>query len=51
MLPEIAVAKVDEKAPLEKVCLLGCGITTYVDHLSVDSIMHGLVFTSRICDD
>lgn len=28
VLPEIAVAKVSEKAPLEKVCLLGCGITT-----------------------
>jgi len=25
---EISVAKVDEKAPLEKVCLLGCGIST-----------------------
>ena len=28
VLPEIAVAKVSEKAPLEKICLLGCGITT-----------------------
>jgi S-(hydroxymethyl)glutathione dehydrogenase/alcohol dehydrogenase len=28
VLPEIAVAKVSDKAPLEKVCLLGCGITT-----------------------
>jgi S-(hydroxymethyl)glutathione dehydrogenase/alcohol dehydrogenase len=28
VLPEIAVAKVSQKAPLEKVCLLGCGITT-----------------------
>jgi S-(hydroxymethyl)glutathione dehydrogenase/alcohol dehydrogenase len=28
VLPEIAVAKVSEDAPLEKVCLLGCGITT-----------------------
>lgn len=28
VLPEIAVAKISEKAPLEKVCLLGCGITT-----------------------
>jgi S-(hydroxymethyl)glutathione dehydrogenase/alcohol dehydrogenase len=28
VLPEIAVAKVNEDAPLEKVCLLGCGITT-----------------------
>lgn len=25
---EVSVAKVSEKAPLEKVCLLGCGITT-----------------------
>ncbi len=28
VLPEIAVAKIDPSAPLEKVCLLGCGITT-----------------------
>ncbi len=28
VLPEIAVAKIGESAPLEKVCLLGCGITT-----------------------
>ena len=28
VLPEIAVAKVSKAAPLEKVCLLGCGITT-----------------------
>jgi S-(hydroxymethyl)glutathione dehydrogenase/alcohol dehydrogenase len=28
VLPEIAVAKVDSRAPLEKVCLLGCGVTT-----------------------
>lgn len=28
VVPEVAVAKVDEKAPLDKVCLLGCGIST-----------------------
>ncbi len=28
VLPEIALAKINPKAPLEKVCLLGCGITT-----------------------
>jgi S-(hydroxymethyl)glutathione dehydrogenase/alcohol dehydrogenase len=28
VLPEIAVAKVNKAAPLDKVCLLGCGITT-----------------------
>jgi S-(hydroxymethyl)glutathione dehydrogenase/alcohol dehydrogenase len=28
VLPEIAVAKISDSAPLEKVCLLGCGITT-----------------------
>src|SRR5689334_7303771 len=28
VLPEIAVAKIDERAPLDKVCLLGCGVTT-----------------------
>lgn len=28
VLPEISLAKVNKKAPLEKVCLLGCGVTT-----------------------
>ena len=28
VLPEIALAKISQEAPLEKVCLLGCGITT-----------------------
>lgn len=28
VLPEISVAKIAESAPLEKVCLLGCGIST-----------------------
>ncbi|HEX5418480.1 MAG TPA: S-(hydroxymethyl)glutathione dehydrogenase/class III alcohol dehydrogenase, partial [Gammaproteobacteria bacterium] len=28
VLPEISVAKISQQAPLEKVCLLGCGITT-----------------------
>ena len=28
VVPEIALAKVNSAAPLEKVCLLGCGITT-----------------------
>ena len=28
VLPAIALAKISKKAPLEKVCLLGCGITT-----------------------
>jgi len=28
VLPEIALAKISPAAPLEKVCLLGCGITT-----------------------
>jgi len=27
-MPEISVAKINPKAPLDKVCLLGCGITT-----------------------
>ena len=29
-MPEIALAKVNPEAPLDKVCLLGCGITTGV---------------------
>ena len=28
VLPEIALAKINKEAPLEKVCLLGCGVTT-----------------------
>ncbi len=28
VLPEISLAKISAEAPLEKVCLLGCGITT-----------------------
>jgi S-(hydroxymethyl)glutathione dehydrogenase / alcohol dehydrogenase len=28
VLPEIAVAKIRDDAPFDKVCLLGCGITT-----------------------
>ncbi|CAG8999332.1 MAG: S-(hydroxymethyl)glutathione dehydrogenase [Candidatus Celerinatantimonas neptuna] len=28
VLPEIAIAKVNKDAPLEEVCLLGCGVTT-----------------------
>ena len=30
VLPEISLAKINKAAPLEKVCLLGCGITTGV---------------------
>lgn len=28
VVPEISLAKINQSAPLEKVCLLGCGITT-----------------------
>ncbi len=28
VMPEISVAKINREAPLDKVCLLGCGITT-----------------------
>ena len=28
VVPEISLAKINSKAPLDKVCLLGCGITT-----------------------
>jgi S-(hydroxymethyl)glutathione dehydrogenase / alcohol dehydrogenase len=28
VVPEIAVARINKNAPLEKVCLLGCGVTT-----------------------
>ena len=28
VVPEISLAKIPKEAPLEKVCLLGCGVTT-----------------------
>ena len=28
VVPEISLAKIPQSAPLEKVCLLGCGVTT-----------------------
>jgi S-(hydroxymethyl)glutathione dehydrogenase/alcohol dehydrogenase len=28
VLPEISIAKIDQQAPLDKVCLLACGVTT-----------------------
>ena len=28
VLPEIAVAKVREDAPFDKICYIGCGVTT-----------------------
>ncbi len=28
VIPEISLAKISKEAPLEKVCLLGCGVTT-----------------------
>lgn len=28
LVPEIALAKINKEAPLDKVCLLGCGVTT-----------------------
>ena len=30
VLPEIAVAKVREDAPFDKICYIGCGVTTGV---------------------
>ena len=39
VLPEIALAKISHEAPLEKVCLLGCGITTGIgDVLNTASV-------------
>lgn len=34
VLPEISLAKVSKSAPLEKVCLLGCGVTTGIGAVS-----------------
>nr|DAD20098.1 TPA_asm: hypothetical protein HUJ06_021561 [Nelumbo nucifera] len=37
---DVSVAKIDPKAPLEKVCLLGCGVTTGLSCVSV--VKHNL---------
>ncbi len=37
MLPEIAVAKIPKEAPLDKVCLLGCGVTSQPNSASRSS--------------
>jgi len=42
VLPEIAIAKINKTAPLDKVCLLGCGITTgYGAVLNTAKVEHG----------
>ncbi len=30
VLPEIALAKVNDQAPFDKICYIGCGVTTGV---------------------
>ncbi|GAA6153940.1 S-(hydroxymethyl)glutathione dehydrogenase/class III alcohol dehydrogenase [Pseudoteredinibacter isoporae] len=37
VLPEIAVAKVREDAPFEKICYIGCGVTTGVGAVAFDA--------------
>ncbi|GAB1256901.1 S-(hydroxymethyl)glutathione dehydrogenase/class III alcohol dehydrogenase [Aurantivibrio plasticivorans] len=37
VLPEIAVAKIGEDAPLDKVCYIGCGVTTGVGAVVFDA--------------
>ncbi|MFL5396434.1 MAG: alcohol dehydrogenase catalytic domain-containing protein, partial [Myxococcales bacterium] len=39
VLPEIAVAKIREDAPLDKVCYIGCGVTTGIG---------AVVFTAKV---
>ena len=42
VLPEIAVARINKAAPLEKVCLLGCGVTTGIGAvLNTAKVMSG----------
>ena len=40
VLPEIALAKINSEAPLETVCLLGCGITTGIGAVINLSLIH-----------
>lgn len=44
VLPEISVAKIQKEAPLEKVCLLACGITTVLLLISFNSFPHAQFF-------
>ncbi len=50
---EESVAKIDEKAPLEVVCLLGCGVTTGIGavlntaKVSIDQTLHMYIAASR----
>ncbi len=37
VLPEIAVAKVNPKAPFDKICYIGCGVTTGVGAVAFDA--------------
>ncbi len=42
VLPEIAVARINKAAPLEKACLMGCGITTGIGAvLNTAKVEHG----------
>ena len=40
VLPEIAVAKIREDAPFEKVCYIGCGVTTGIGAVIYLSLIH-----------
>lgn len=50
---EESVAKIDEKAPLEVVCLLGCGVTTGIGavlntaKVSISQILHMYIAASH----
>ena len=39
VLPEIAVAKIREDAPFDKVCYIGCGVTTGIGAVAFDAIV------------
>jgi Zn-dependent alcohol dehydrogenase len=58
VLPEISVAKINESAPLDKVCLLGCGITTGFGAATITAKvslhccslpLHALLFFTTAC--
>lgn len=51
VVAEISLAKVDPRAPLDKVCLLGCGITTgYGAALNTAKVSQPPPPTSLCCD-
>ena len=44
VVSEISCAKLTENAPLEKVCLFGCGVTTGLGAACMNVFIHIIIF-------